>query len=158
MVVALLVAEPARAAVLCAKPRKTGLFNGSVKIREARRPGETQVAPEDVGFCCTPPSTTATTTTSTSTSCPTYTSTTLGIPDCFENGSCAGLCANARAWVPDAVSGACGCTGPELPCGIVTYFGACGGTCPVGESCQLYSPPLPGGCPDVPRCACVPTL
>jgi len=152
-----LFAASSTAAVLCAKPRRDGLFNGSVKIREACRRGETQLAPEDVGFCCTSPPTTATTSTSTSTgTCPTFTMTTLGIPDCG-GGFCFGLCANARECVPDAQSGVCGCTGAELPCGVVTYTGACGGTCPSGQACQLHAPPLPNGCTDAPRCACVPT-
>jgi hypothetical protein len=151
--------EPAAAAMLCAKPRKGGVFNGSVKIREACRPGETQLAPEDVGFCCDGASTTSTTSTSTTTvSCPIHTTTSLGIPDCFgSSGSCLGLCANARACVPDAVSGACGCTGEVQPCGVVTYNGLCGGTCPTGSTCQIHEPPLPNGCTDFPRCACVPT-
>ena len=95
------------------------------------------------------------TTTTTSVTCPTVTSTTLGIPDCGQFGACFGLCSNARACVPDA-AGHCGCTGPELPCNAVTYNGMCGGTCPEGETCSVYSPTLPNGCPDYPRCACVP--
>jgi hypothetical protein len=160
VVIGWLVAEPAAAAVLCAKPRKGGVFNGSVKIRETCRPGETQLAPEDVGFCCNQePVTTSTTSTSTTTvSCPIHTTTTLGIPDCGGSNVCFGLCANARACVPSTTNGVCECSGPELPCGVVTAQGACGGACPIGSACQLYEPLLPSGCTDVPRCACVPTL
>ena len=39
----------------------------------------------------------------------------------------------------------------------VTYNGLCGGTCPAGSACAIYEPPLPNGCTDFPRCACVPT-
>jgi hypothetical protein len=152
-----LVAEPAGAAVLCAKPRKDGTFNGSVKIREACKANEVVVCPSDVAGSCPSPSTTSTTSTSTTTvSCPIHTTTSLGIPDCG-GGICFGLCANARECVPDTVSGACGCTGDVLPCGIVTVSGQCGGACPTGNACRIYEPPLPNGCTDVPRCACVPT-
>jgi hypothetical protein len=159
VLVGAILVEPARAAVLCARPRKDGSFDGPVKIREVCRTGETAIRPEDVGLCCTVPTSASTTTTSTSTvSCPSHTTTSLGIPDCFgSGGSCLGLCANARQCVPDATTGACGCTGPELPCGVVTYQGACGGTCPEGSTCQLYAPPLPNGCTDEFRCGCVPT-
>src|SRR5262245_28522414 len=99
----LLLIDTAAAAVLCAKPRKGGIFNSNVKVREACKPGETQLAPEDVGFCCTPPSTSSTTSTSTTTSsCPIYTSTSLGVPDCGGSGTCFGLCANARQCEPNA--------------------------------------------------------
>jgi hypothetical protein len=149
----LLTAATSDAAVFCAK-RRDGGFNGSVKIREACKRGETQLTPSEVGFCCSEASTTSTSTTTGT--CPTYTSTTLGIPDCGGGGgACFGLCANARACVPDAQTQACGCTGAPLPCGVVTYYGTCGGTCPAGEACTLYAPPLPNGCLDVPRCACV---
>jgi hypothetical protein len=150
--------EPAAAAVLCAKPGRGGIFNGSVKIREACKPSETVIAPEDVGFCCTAPFTTSTTSTSTTTvSCPIHTTTSLGIPDCGGFDACFGLCANARQCVPNTSAGVCECTGPELPCGVVTFQGACGGTCPTGSVCQIHEPPLPNGCTDFPRCACVPT-
>jgi hypothetical protein len=158
----LLLAGAADASVLCARPRKSGALEGNVKIRAACRPGEVQLAPEDVGFCCTlPPSSTTTssvTTSSTTTgACPTYTSTTLGVPDCYgAAGSCMGLCANARTCVPDAQTGVCGCTGAVRPCGSVTYNGLCGGSCPDGQTCQLYGPPGPDGCPGEPHCVCVP--
>ena len=157
VVVGMVLADASAAAVLCSKPRKGGVLNGTVKVRQACRPGETQLAPEDVGFCCTAPSVTSTTSTSTTTvSCPIHTTTSLGIPDC--GGSfCSGLCANARQCVPNAATNACECTGPEQPCGVVTYNGQCGGTCPDGSTCQIYEPPLPNGCTDFPRCACVPT-
>jgi len=144
----------AEAAVLCAKPGRDGALNGGVKVREACKPNEVQLAPADVNFCCATSSTV--TTTSTTGPCPILTTTTLGIPDCFgSGGTCLGLCANARACVPDA-SGACGCTGPELPCGVVTFRGTCGGTCPSGFTCSLFSPTLPSGCPDFARCGCIP--
>jgi hypothetical protein len=152
------IATDAHAAVLCARPSRQGTFDGAVKVRQACKANEVQLAPADVNFCCTPStatSTTVTTTTSTS-SCPTHTSTTLGIQDCGGGGGfCLGLCANARACVPDG-DGNCGCTGAELPCGIVSYLGACGGTCPSGFACALFSPTLPGGCPAPPRCGCIP--
>ena len=153
-----LLAGVANAAVLCAKPRDGGGFNGNVKIRAACRRGEVQIAPEDVGFCCTATTSTSTTTSSTTTdSCPTYTSTSLGIPDCYGSlGSCMGLCANARACVPDPQTNACGCTGPIQPCGVVTYNGLCGGSCPDGQTCQYYGAPLPNGCPGEPHCTCAP--
>jgi hypothetical protein len=155
-VVGLLLAESSAAAVLCTKPRKDGRLNGSVKIRDVCKPNERAIAPEDVGFCCDGPSTTSTTSTSTTTvSCPIHTTTSLGVPDCGGSDVCFGLCANARECVPGA--GGCACTGAELPCGVVTAVGACGGTCPAGSVCQLFEPPLPNGCTDFPRCACVPT-
>jgi hypothetical protein len=141
----------ADAAVLCAKPSRDGSFNGGVKIRAACKPSEVQLAPADVGFCCGSVTTVPTTTTM----CPTFTTTTLGIQDCSGGaGFCVGLCANGRACIA-GVDGSCGCTGPELPCGVVTAGGACGGACPNGFECALFSPSLPNGCPDAPRCGCV---
>ena len=105
-----------------------------------------------------PAGTATSTTTSTTCSCPTYTTTTLGIPDCGGSGGvCVGLCANARACVADE-SGACGCTGEPLPCGIVSAGGACGGECPEGGVCQYWPSPLPtpDGCPGPPVCGCFP--
>jgi hypothetical protein len=156
------LAVAADAAVLCTKPRKSGELNGSVKVRTACRPSEIELGPEELGFCCTlPTSSTSTSSTSTSTttgSCPVYTSTSLGIPDCFGSAaSCFGLCPNAHACVPDAQTGACGCTGPIQPCGVVTYDGVCGGSCPDGQTCQSYGPPLPNGCSGEPHCTCVPS-
>jgi hypothetical protein len=153
----------ADAAVLCVKPRKSGELNGAVKIRTACRAGEVQIAPEDVGFCCTQPpsssstSTSVTTTSSTTGSCPIDTSTTLGIPDCFGGtGACLGLCANARACEHDPQTGGCACVGAVQPCGIVTASGMCGGSCPGGATCQYYGAPGADGCPGEPHCACVP--
>jgi hypothetical protein len=149
------LAAAADGAVLCAKPKRDGSFNGGVKVREACKPGELQLAPADVDFCC-PTSTTVTTTTTTSL-CPPVTTSTLGVSDCGQPPTfCGGLCANARACVADT-SGICSCTGPELPCGVVTFRGTCGGTCPTGFACGSFSPILPNGCPDVPRCGCIPT-
>ena len=158
VLVSLALVDTAAAAVLCAKPHKGGTFNSGVKIREACKPGETPLSPEAVGFCCSAP-TTSTTSTSTTGPCPTFTMTSLGVPDCGGSPpSCLGLCANARQCVPNAESTACGCTGPEQPCGVVTYNGQCGGTCPIGQSCQYYGAPLPNGCTDEPHCTCRPDL
>jgi hypothetical protein len=97
----------------------------------------------------------ATTTTTTTCICPTYTSTTLGTPDCGGSAACFGFCANARACVPDA-TGVCGCTGMPLPCGIVSAGGSCDGECPEGGTCQYWPSPLPGPCPGPPVCGCFP--
>ena len=107
-----------------------------------------------VTTCTTMASTTSTSTT-TSSSCPTYPTTTLGLPDCGGSGGpCFGGCANARECVPDSVSGVCGCTGPLRPCGFQDFAGHCGGECPTGETCLLYSP-IQNGCPSTPQCGCV---
>jgi len=104
---------------------------------------------------CPPTTSTSTTVTTTSGPCSTYTSTTLGLPDCFGSaGTCLGGCANSRECVPDA-NNVCGCTGPLLPCGVHSAAGVCGGECPAGETCLVFSPILPGGCPGEPRCGCV---
>jgi hypothetical protein len=96
------------------------------------------------------------TSTTTSGSCPTYTTTTLGLPDCGGfGGTCFGGCANARECVAD-VNGVCGCTGALRPCGAYSFQPVCAGECAAGTTCMFYSPPLPDGCPDYPRCACVP--
>ena len=98
----------------------------------------------------------ATTTTTTSTPCATFTTTTLGVPNCGGNGpSCFGLCPNAHQCVTNPSTNLCECSGAPLPCGVVTADGMCGGTCPAGQACQLYTPTLPNGCPDYPRCACI---
>lgn len=157
--VSMALVDASAAAVLCAKLRKGGLFNGAVKIRQACKPGETQLEPEDVGFCCGGSPSTSTTVTTTTGSCPTFTMTSLGIPDCGGNPpSCFGLCANARQCEPNAEQTACGCTGPEQPCGVVTYNGQCGGPCPFGQSCQYYGAPLPNGCTEEPHSTCRPDL
>jgi hypothetical protein len=107
------------AAVFCAKPSRDGTLDGSVKVRGACKRNEVQLAPGDVGFCCGTPTTVTTTS-----SCPTFTTTTLGVPDCGgSGGACAGLCANGRACVADP-EGVCGCTGAELPCGVVSTAGS----------------------------------
>jgi hypothetical protein len=146
------VAAGANAAVLCVKMRAHGAPAGVVRVREACRPWEMQLAPDTVGLCC---GVSTTTTLTTTTSCPPVTPTTLGIPDCGTGSVCFGLCRNARGCASDGAGG-CGCTGPELPCGPVTYNGMCGGTCGPGLTCQLVSPTLPNGCPDSPVCACAP--
>ena len=161
LLASIVLAGAAEAAVLCAKPRKSGELNGAVKVRQACRLGEVQLTPEDLDFCCTPSTssttTSSTTTSSTTGSCPTYTSTSLGIPDCFGGtGSCLGLCANARACTHDPQTGGCACVGPVQPCGVVTYNGLCGGSCPDGTTCQYYGAPLPNGCPGEPHCTCAP--
>ena len=66
MLLVLVVTSTAEVAVLCAKPRKDGTFNGAVRIRESCKPGETQLDPAAVGFCCAA-STTSTSSTSTTT-------------------------------------------------------------------------------------------
>jgi hypothetical protein len=75
--VALVGTTTAHAAVLCARPSRNGVLNGTVKVREVCRAREVQLAPEDVGFCCGTPSTTSTTgqppTTSPTTGAPTST-------------------------------------------------------------------------------------
>jgi len=104
------------------------------------------------------PATTSTTSTSTTTSgsCATYTTTTLAYADCGgSGGTCLGGCTNARECVAD-VNDVCGCTGALRPCGVYSAASVCAGDCPAGETCVSYSPPLPDGCPDSPRCACVP--
>jgi len=151
LVAMLSFAVDASGSVLCAKPRRDGTFNGTVKVRDACTPREVQLAPGDVGFCCG-----VTTTVTVTTTCPSFTTTTLGIPDCGGTApGCGGLCANARECVDDG-TGACACVGAELPCGVVSVGGACGGTCPAGFGCALFSPTGPNGCPDVPRCGCIP--
>lgn len=47
--------------MLCARKRADGTFSAAVKIREACKPREVHLAPEDVGFCCDATSTTSTT-------------------------------------------------------------------------------------------------
>src|SRR5690348_13300677 len=56
-----MIASTAQAAVFCAKPRRAGTFNSTVKVREACLPREVQLDPGGVGFCCG--TTTVTTTT-----------------------------------------------------------------------------------------------
>ena len=155
-----LVAPPADAAVLCTKLRKDGTYGSTLRIREACKEREVVVDPTALGFCCadgsTSTTTSVTTTTATSTSvCPTFTTTTLGVPDCG-GGICFGLCANALACV-EGESG-CECTGPPLDCQAVTAGGQCGGTCPEGLTCQTVQPVGEDGCPQSPRCGCAPAF
>jgi hypothetical protein len=63
-----LTATTAHSAVLCARPRRDGTFNSTVKVREACRPHEVQLDPGEVNFCC---STTTTSTTPTTIVTPT---------------------------------------------------------------------------------------
>ncbi len=134
----------ANAAVLCAKQRSDGTFSSSVKIREVCRAKEVQLAPQDVGFCC---SATTTSTTSTSLACPT--TTTLGAPDCSIGGGVCGLypCFNGQTCT-DTGGGVCGCTGP-VQCG--GPFSVCGGECPGGLTCTPK--PVPPGCGSI-GCTC----
>jgi hypothetical protein len=99
------------------------------------------LTPDMVGFCC--PSTA--TTTSTSLGCPT--TTTLGVPDCQGPApTCLGYCAGGQDCTD--TGGQCTCTGPIL-CGA---GGACGGSCPAGQTCQPF--PVPSGCPLTGTCLC----
>jgi hypothetical protein len=50
VVVAVLVSSTAQAAVLCAKPRKDGTFNTTVRIREACKSTEVMLSPAGVGL------------------------------------------------------------------------------------------------------------
>ena len=131
----------AEAAVLCAKQKKDGTFSTTVKIREICKPSETQLAPENVGFCC------GSSTTTTTAVCPT--TTTLGIPSCV--GSPSSICTNLPCpggqLCGDDGSGGCRCTGP-LHCGGNDNF--CGGNCTSGSCQQL---PVPAGCPSI-GCGC----
>ena len=146
----LVLVGAADASVLCVKQRKDGSLKGAAIVRSVCKPGEVQLTPDAVGFCCG-----ASTTTTTTTTCATVTTGTLGIQDCGPaGGSCFGLCSNARECVPDT-DGQCACIGRELTCGFVTRNETCGGLCPPGQTCQLHAPTLPDGCPGEPRCACV---
>jgi len=147
----ILLATAAHASILCVKPQRNGTLNGPVRVRDACKPGERQLSASEVGFCCT-----ATTTTTTTATCPTFTTTTLGAPNCGGFGTfCGGFCPNAHQCVSNPTTNACECTGPLQPCGVVSAAGTCGGSCPAGQTCQLYSPTQSDGCPDYPRCACV---
>lgn len=156
---ALLLTPAAHGAVLCAKARKDGTVGGTLRIREACAKREVEVDPAALGLCCEGPTTTmtvpSTTVTVTSTNvCPTYTTSTLGIPDCGES-FCFGLCPNALACVADD-EGLCSCAGPEVACQVVSAGGTCGGTCPEGLACQTVQPVGEDGCPGAPRCGCAP--
>jgi len=149
---ALMAVHAARAAVLCAKPRKDGTFNSGVKIREVCKPNEVQLDPAAVGFCCGATSTTFPVTTT----CPT-TSTTTTLPMCTAGAAVcpgSGVCFNGHTCVVDSGTGTCGCTGPPPTCG---EFGtlACGGTCETGSTCVLDNI-APPGCPVAQLCHCTP--
>jgi hypothetical protein len=154
---AVLMTDTAGAAVLCAKARKDGTFNSSVKLREACKPGEVQLDAAAVGMCCTV--TTTTTSGTTATTCP-PTTTTTSLPLCsagLPSSSCiVGVCSNGSSCASDTVTGECGCTGPPPSCGAYgTQF--CGGTCPAGSACQIESLP-PTACLGVRNvCRCVAT-
>jgi hypothetical protein len=139
----LLASEAANAAVLCAKQRSDGTFSSSVKIRTACRAREVQLAPQDVGFCC---SAATTSTTSSSLACPT--TTTLGNPGCQSGiGGCGFPCFNGQTCT-DQGGGQCACTGP-VQCG--GQFSVCGGECPLGQACTPK--PVPPGCGSI-GCTC----
>ena len=172
-VLATLVAVPiaAHAEVLCARS-KNGALSGALRVRAACKKREVQVDLAALGLCCDAAATTTTTvsggtttvpvfTTTTATgqsttslTCPTITTTTLGVNVCGGNPpNCNGLCANARACENDGV--ACSCTGPTLPCGVVTNAGACGGSCPTGMQCEQSVVLGTDGCPEAVACGCV---
>lgn len=170
MVVLLAAPAATRAEVLCARS-KNGTLGGTIKIRAACKRREVQVDLVALGLCCgsvattttvsggtttVPISTTTTVTSPTSTlTCPTFTTTTLGVNVCGGSPpNCNGLCANARACENDGV--ACSCTGPTLPCGVVTNVGACGGACPPGMQCAQV-PVVEGSCQVGITCGCVPS-
>lgn len=140
----MLAPDAASGAVLCAKQRSNGTFSSSVKIREACRAKEVQLAPEAVGFCCAA-ATTSTSTSSTSLACPT--TTTLGNPGCVGGFGCGFQCPNGQMCA-DPGNGQCACTGPVL-CG--GQYSACGGECPVGQACTPK--PVPPGCGSI-GCTC----
>jgi hypothetical protein len=138
-----LAPDTATAAALCAKRRSDGTFSSSVKIREACRAKEVQLAPQDVGFCC---SVTTTSTTSSSLACPTMT--TLGVPDCQSGVGCGFQnCRNGQTCT-DQGGLQCACTGP-VQCGGL--FSVCGGECPLGQTCTPKS--VPPGCGSI-GCSC----
>src|SRR5581483_6618720 len=95
--VAMVLVASGHAAVLCAKPKKYGTFNASVKVREVCKPNEVQLAPEQVGVCCT---TTTTTSTSTTRTTSTSTSTTTTLP----TRCCAVSSETACADIPNATA------------------------------------------------------
>ena len=149
----LLTANIARAAVLCAKPRKDGTFNSSVKIREACKQNEVELAPGLVGFCCGVTTSTTTSSSSLPSTCPS-TSTTTTIPACEPVCPLSdAFCTNGHTCEGNDMGG-CGCTGPPPSCGQWGII-ACGGTCPAGSECALENV-APSSCPEVPVCHCVP--
>lgn len=151
------VAAPPRVdgAVVCVKAHKDGRLGGVLRVREACRAREVQVDPAALGLCCGGQASTTTVTVTSTTVCPTYTTSTLGIPDCSP-GFCSPYgCTNARECVMDD-QGMCGCTGPLVPCRVITVGGECGGTCPEGLACQTVRPVGEDGCPGPPTCGCAP--
>jgi hypothetical protein len=133
------------ASVLCARPRRDGSLDSTVKVRAVCRPGEVTLTPDMVGFCCGTATTTTTVVTTTSTPCPT--ATTLGAPNCQAFGDqCAGICPSGQTCSTE--TGTCQCTGTIL-CGV---NGQCGGVCSGGGTC--LPEPVPPGCPPSGSCAC----
>lgn len=145
------VPSTADGAVVCVKTRRDGTLGGVLRVREACKASEVEVDLAALGLCCGGQTTTVTSTSV----CPTYTTTTLGIPDCSP-GFCSPYgCTNARECVMDD-QGTCGCTGPLVPCRAITVSGECGGTCPEGLTCQTVRPVGDDGCPGPPICGCAP--
>lgn len=156
------IATTLKAAVLCARPKRDGSFNSTVKIREACKPKEHQLDPASVGFCCGGTTTTTTTATTTTTdggppttTCAVVTTTTL--PACQgPNGACSGVCYDGTSCV-DGPGGLCACGGPPVPCGQPGDSWMCNGPCPVGMTCTLVPVDYgPGNCPGE-DCGCVPS-
>lgn len=131
----------ADAAVLCAKRRPDGTLRPSIKVREACRPSQVQVLPQDVGISCSA-ATTTTTSTIDPAQCPT--TTTLGAPPCA-NGF-PGVCLNGQECV-ETSPGFWECQGPAR-CGAYNY---CGGECSLGQACDQR--PVPPGCGPI-GCEC----
>ncbi len=153
-VLGIAVPSAVEGAIVCVKTRKDGTPGGALRVREACKNREIQIDPAAHGLCCDGQTTTTVTVTSTSV-CPTYTTTTLGIPDCSPSFCSPYGCLNARECVMDD-EGTCGCTGPLVPCRVITVGGSCGGTCPDGLACQTVQPLGEDGCPGPPTCGCAP--
>jgi hypothetical protein len=155
LLAALVAPAASGAAVLCVKAHKDGTLGGVLRLRDgscAKR--EVEVDPAALGLCCGEQATTTVTVTSTSI-CPTYTTSTLGIPDC-QPGLCSPYgCTNGRECVMGQ-DGLCGCTGPLVSCRALTVDGQCGGTCPQGLVCRTVQPVGEDGCPGPPTCGCAP--
>lgn len=138
-----LLAVDTHAAVLCAKKRRDGTLSAKVKVREACRPFQEQVLPQDLGISCSPATTTTTSTIDPS-QCPT--TSTLGAPPCGFNSG--GVCDTGQDCVrtsPQVTE----CQGPARCGGGFSYY--CGGECPLGQGCDQR--PVPAGCPAI-GCGC----
>jgi hypothetical protein len=133
-VVVALLAVDTHAAVLCAKKRRDGTLSAKVKVREACRPFQEQVLPQDLGVSCSPATTTTTSTIDPS-QCPS-TSTLLAPPCGFSQS---GTCFNGQQCVQTGPA-KFECQGPAR-CGAYDY---CGGECPLGQGCDQR--PVPAGC------------